>query len=680
MTSKDTCEGERPAERLLCSVIDALEGHTCIVSRSGVILGVNRRWTEAVASALPGSAGAGADFFAYCVPGAPLLGPMATEVASRMRQVISGESGDQAIKHMMERDGQVRWLVVRMHRVHHSDAAAVLSAVDITEGMRTQEELRRVTEEATRLALVARHTDNAVLITDAQGVIEWANDAFTRTTGFTTEEIVGTRRRDLVRGPFTRTREFDELFARVEAGRSVDSEFASQTKQGRPYWVNLEVRPTAEQGRVARMVWVERDVTDRRATEEQIRQSVGTAQSLAEALAHEKVLLANVMSTIPHLVYWKDRDLRYVGCNQAFLSARGLAGETEVVGRVEGQMDVGDSLSSVLPDLEQRVLATGAPVLDTTVRMSDPTGAPCVLMISVLPQRRAGGHPDGTDSHIEGVIGVASDITHISELERQLAQAARLESIGQLAAGIAHEINTPLQYVCDNTRFVSDMFADILAALRNDATGGPPLDLDFVSAEIPGALTQSLEGLDRVRNIVRAMKDFSYPGTGLGEANLNRVIESTVQVSRSEWKYVAELALALDPDLGMVSCYEGELKQALLNIVVNAAQAIGEHRERNGIVELGHITVSTARDGDCVRVVIADDGPGMAEDVRARIFDHFFTTKEVGKGTGQGLSMAHSVVVTKHGGTLEVDSAPGRGAMFTITLPVKVAAPVEVSA
>jgi signal transduction histidine kinase len=286
----------------------------------------------------------------------------------------------------------------------------------------------------------------------------------------------------------------------------------------------------------------------------------------------------------------------------------------------------------------------------------------------------------GPGGELEGCIGVGTDVTHVSELERRLAQANRLESIGQLAAGIAHEINTPVQFISDNTRFLTDAFAEILPALRAMASHETAaavlgaLDLEFIGDEVPSALEQSLEGLQRVTRIVHAMKDFSHPGDGRADVDVNRAIDSTVQVARSEWKYVAEVDLDLDDTVGMVSCYEGEFKQVVLNIVINAAQALTEQRERGERDDLGRISIRTRRTEDHVRIEIADDGPGMPAAVQARIFDPFFTTKPVGRGTGQGLSMARSVIVQKHGGSIDVKTAPGAGATFVIRLPTTGAA------
>ena len=282
-------------------------------------------------------------------------------------------------------------------------------------------------------------------------------------------------------------------------------------------------------------------------------------------------------------------------------------------------------------------------------------------------------------------VAIIMDITEQKKLESQLMQAQKLESIGQLAAGIAHEINTPTQYVGDNTRFVKDAFDDVgvlfetLTKLQASANGSVPTellsealklaDIDYLKDEVPRALEQSLEGVERVTKIVRAMKEFSHPSQEKTPVDLNAAIESTLTVASNEWKYVAELSTDFDTSLPMVSCLPGEFNQVILNIVVNAAHAIidvvGDAPQ-----EKGTMTLSTRKLDGWAEVCIADSGAGMPADVRSRVFDPFFTTKEVGKGTGQGLSIAYNVVVNKHGGTINVDSEPGQGTRFTIRLPL----------
>ena len=273
----------------------------------------------------------------------------------------------------------------------------------------------------------------------------------------------------------------------------------------------------------------------------------------------------------------------------------------------------------------------------------------------------------------------------------QLLQSEKLASIGQLAAGIAHEINTPTQFISDNTRFLKESFDDLLGLIGNygtllDAAGRGTIpdelvaktraleeevDVEYIVGEIPTAISQSLEGVERIARIVRSMKEFSHPGSeGKIALDINQAIESTITISRNEWKYCAHLDTVFDDSLPMVPCLPGEFNQVILNIIVNAAHAIKEASDGEGNAENGAITVSTRNAGDCAEIRISDTGTGIPEAIRSRIFDPFFTTKGVGKGTGQGLAIAYSVIVEKHGGTLQVESEVGRGTTFIIRLPL----------
>jgi len=262
-------------------------------------------------------------------------------------------------------------------------------------------------------------------------------------------------------------------------------------------------------------------------------------------------------------------------------------------------------------------------------------------------------------------------------LEDNLRQAQKLEAIGQLAAGIAHEINTPTQYVGDNLRFLKESFGELDSVLGQLVKAGgqqaskllESVDFDYLKEEIPRALNQSLEGVDRVAKIVRAMKEFSHPAREKTATDLNRAIQSTITVASNEWKYVAEIEMDLDASLPAVHCSPAEFNQVVLNIVVNAAHAIGDVVGDGGKGK-GKIRVKTRPDGDWAIVEISDSGCGMPPHIQQRIFDPFFTTKEVGKGTGQGLAIAHNVVVDKHGGTIKVTSSPGAGTTFIIRLPI----------
>jgi two-component system, NtrC family, sensor kinase len=190
--------------------------------------------------------------------------------------------------------------------------------------------------------------------------------------------------------------------------------------------------------------------------------------------------------------------------------------------------------------------------------------------------------------------------------------------------------------------------------------------------DIDDAISQSMEGTQRVASIVKAMKSFSHPGSSEKEAiDLNHAIESTITVARNEWKYVAKLETDFDPDLPYVFCFPDEINQTFLNLIINAAHAIEDKQKSTGNSEMGQIRISTKNTDKGAKITVSDTGCGIPESHIAKIYDPFFTTKEVGKGTEQGLSIAHTVIADKHGGSLEVDSKPGQGTNFTISLPIK---------
>ncbi len=295
-----------------------------------------------------------------------------------------------------------------------------------------------------------------------------------------------------------------------------------------------------------------------------------------------------------------------------------------------------------------------------------------------------------SEGAFNGYLILASDITEKKVLESQLVQAQKLESLGQLAAGIAHEINTPIQFIGDNTRFLNVAFERLIKVIENgqkllkEVQEGSGMlgiiiaemdeavkkaKIDYMSQEIPFAIEETLGGVDQVATIVRAMKQFSHPGTKRKTlANINDAIASTINVARNEWKYVADLETNLADDMPEIPCHPSEMNQVFLNMIINAAHAIEE--KHKGTHEKGLITISTQVSDEFAEISIADNGSGIPQEIISRIFDPFFTTKEVGKGSGQGLSVAYNVVYEKHQGTIDVDSRPGEGTTFTVHLPI----------
>ena len=294
---------------------------------------------------------------------------------------------------------------------------------------------------------------------------------------------------------------------------------------------------------------------------------------------------------------------------------------------------------------------------------------------------------DSTGQH-KVLRGMMLDVTDQRRLENDLAQAQKLESVGRLAAGVAHEINTPVQFVSDSVSFVREAMddlseivdkyrelrnatqsgADVAAAAKAAEEAEDDADLDYILENAPVALDRAREGLGRVAAIVRSMKEFAHPDRKeMTQVDLNQAIASTLVIATNEYKYVAEVDTAFG-ELPAVNCFAGEINQVVLNLVVNAAHAIAD--KVKGTDEKGRISVSTRVLGDHIEIAIADTGKGIPVEVRSRIFDPFFTTKEVGKGTGQGLAIARTVVVDKHGGTLHFETELGKGTTFFIRLPI----------
>ncbi len=273
----------------------------------------------------------------------------------------------------------------------------------------------------------------------------------------------------------------------------------------------------------------------------------------------------------------------------------------------------------------------------------------------------------------------------------ELAKSQKLESIGQLSSGIAHELNTPIQYIGDNTNFLKESFQDIRTCLDSysnvfetlkDSNIDPSIletvesaketaDLDYLQEEIPSAIKQTLEGVNRIQKIVKAMKVFAHPGENVHvQANLNECIKSTITISKNEWKYVADLSLDLDSNLPLINCDPGELNQVFLNIIVNASHAISE-RLSSDSSQKGKIQISTRFYDNWVEVRISDNGTGIPKKLLNKVFDPFFTTKQIGKGSGQGLAISRSVIVDRHKGELDIETQEGTGATFIIKLPIE---------
>jgi signal transduction histidine kinase len=395
-------------------------------------------------------------------------------------------------------------------------------------------------------------------------------------------------------------------------------------------------------------------------------------QTLVARISSDRWLLQTVVDSLPESIVWKNTESEVLGLNEALrhrlehhnvpvlLNTRfSDAPMTEAMVAYIGEVEA----------MERLAMKTGDPVLNRQMTRPESIGNDLQVLRTAIPLRRNG--------EIIGVLSTTRDITAVVDLERSLASAQRLESIGQLAAGVAHEINTPVQFVSDNTAFLDTSFTSMIEAITSlseiaeqedpeaVASIRKETDLEFLLEDVPDAMQQSREGLQQIADIVRAMKAFAHPGGEIAPTNINGLITTTVAITRNEWKYHADIDLDLDDDLPQPATDEGQIKQVLLNLIVNAADAVTDAGN-----ERGTITITTRPVPNGVSIAIADTGIGMSPEVQERIYERFFTTKQAGRGSGQGLAIAYDAV-TAHGGDIQVESAVGVGTTFTITLPLR---------
>ncbi len=445
-----------------------------------------------------------------------------------------------------------------------------------------------------------------------------------------------------------------------------DHEYRIVRPDGSVRWIHDRAFPVKDaSGRVCRISGIAADVTDEKLSQEALRASEERFRNYFEL----GVIGMAITSPTKEILEVNDETCKILGYERS-----------ELLEKSWEEMTHPDDVAASSANFD-RVLAGEIDGYKVDKRFIRKDGRVVFTTITVKCVRR----DDGSVDHF---LALYEDISERKALETQLLHAQKLEAIGQLAAGIAHEINTPSQYVGDNLRFLKESFDDVQQVLDTYAklmtaarTGSilPELleevdsavddaDLEYLSEDIPSAIEQSLDGTGRISEIVTAMKRMSHPGSANMEAaDLNEALRNGITVARNEWKYVAEVVTDFDDALPPVPCYLADLNQVFLNLIVNAAHTIedvvGTDSDRKGT-----ITLSTRTAANAVEIRIADTGTGIPEEHRANIFDPFYTTKEVGRGTGQGLSVAHAIVTQKHGGEITFETAEGAGTTFIIRL------------
>src|SRR5688572_15181378 len=374
-----------------------------------------------------------------------------------------------------------------------------------------------------------------------------------------------------------------------------------------------------------------------------------------------------MIDMIPAYIYAKDAKSRFTAANKLVANRMGTLPEG-LIGKTDFDFYPRDMAEKFFND-EQALIQSGESLIDCEEFAHDSvTGMDRVLLTSKIPLRDEHGN-------LTGVVGIGFDITERKAAEQRMASSDRLESIGRLAAGVAHEINTPIQYLNDSISFIREGVEELLSYIDKLHAAMPQQpdqqpegseEVAYLRGELPPAMSRVADGLTRIAEIVRSMKHFSHADQReMSQIDLNAAIASTLVIARSEYRDCADLETEY-AEMPPVTCHGGQINQVVLNLVVNGAHAIADLVKKQG--GRGKITVKTGVEDGYAVIMIADTGGGIPESIRNRIFDPFFTTKEVGRGTGQGLSIARNVIVKGHGGELDFVTEPGHGTTFYVRL------------
>ncbi len=564
-------------------------------------------------------------------------------------------------------DGLSRWFNFSLYCPKQDFISIIFE--DITERVLIENSLKENEEKFRSITTTA---NDAIVMMDDEGRVRFWNRSAEKIFGYTEGEVMGRSLHDVIifgkniQGHLDGLDKWRTSGKGENIGKTVT--MPAVRKDGRDLYVELSLSSVMLKKRWNAMAII-RDITERKETEEKL------------SKAHNEI--KSLLRSIDSLIIGVSLNDRITHWNKVAEKLFDLKSE-KTIGLKMSEIPINWDWDRIFEGISSSIVYN-KPVMAADIKYESRDKTSRYLDISINPTK----DPDGI---FNGFILYGNDITERKTMNMQLLQDQKLKSIGELAAGIAHEIKTPTQYLNDNMIFLNEALSklkcfydetrDVIEKSKKNNPGFGELrellkleniikenDLDYLMDEAPVAINQSMEGIKRISKIVNSMKSFSHPGIeNKVPQDLNKAINDTIIISRNEWKYHSDIETDLDERINEIYCYPAELNQVLLNIIVNASQAIGEAIE-NQSIERGKINISTKKINGRIEIIIKDNGPGIPEEIKEKIFTPFFTTKEIGKGTGQGLAIAHSVIVNKHNGKINVKSEPGKWTEFIISLP-----------
>ena len=661
------------AQEFLDTIINSLDAQICILDGEGNIIKVNQGW-DRFAAENNGPSSDWGNYLAVCREATGDCAPSAQKLAEGIEKVLRNQQESYTSDYACHSDTDNRWFQVSVSPLRLANkSGAVVSHTCITELVLADQKLRKhneeIAQEQRRLQSIVDCIPHSIFWKNKDFSYGGCNQAFARLAGLEdSKQIVGLMDKDLP-WPEESSAYYEMLDHEVIFGAratiSIEETLLSESGESLEL-LRTKARLVDEDANVVGMVGVVADVSEMKHAERE-----------RDRFLNESTELAKIIRESPDEVYIFDQaSLKFLEVNKGACQATGYS-KSELLDLTP--IDLKPSFD------EASFRKTIEPLYKGEISHYE----------FQTDHRKKNGedYPAGISLHTSEYqtrpvfVAFVRDLTEIKSLEQQLASSQKLESLGQLSAGIAHEINTPMQFVGDNIEYLSEsseLLFQVVDAYQEMLNDDAPLSwdkrrteierinkechFDHIRMQLPEAIVDCRNGIHRTVKIVKAMKSFSHPGEqDKSSIDINETIESAIEVSRNRWKYAAEISLELDSNLPLVPAFASEMNQVLLNLVVNASDAVTERFEGN---TLGLITIRTKQLHDSIQIEVEDNGCGIPESIIHKVFDPFFTTKEVGKGTGQGLSITHNVIVNMHGGKIEVDSELNEGTLFKINLPL----------